>query len=261
MLNTGTPQGCILSPLLYSLFTYDCVTTCERNFIVKYADDTTVAGLITNDETSYRHEVQSIVNWCSENNLELNVKKTKEVIVDFRRSPSGIVPLVINGSEVERVQYFKFLGINISAELKWDFNTDCFVRKAQQRLFFLRRLKTFHVSQRLLLKFYKAVIESVLTQSIIVWWGNATVDDRKRLSRIVCTASKIIGCQLSSLNDLYRSRAQKRAQSIINDTFHPAHDLFQPMRSGNRYRSIKSGSNRTLQSFYPTAIRILNDSI
>ena len=52
VLNTGTPQGCILSPLLYSLFTYDCVTTCERNFIVKYADDTTVAGLITNDETS-----------------------------------------------------------------------------------------------------------------------------------------------------------------------------------------------------------------
>ena len=156
----------------------------------------------------------------------------------------------VNGSEVERVQYFKFLGINISAELKWDFNTDCLVGKAQQRQFFLRQLNTFHVSQRLLLKFCKAVIESVLTQSIIVWWGNATVDDRKRLSWTVCTASKIIECQLPSLNDLYHSRAKKRA-----------HDLFQPMRSGNWFRSLKSGSNHTLQSFYPTAIRILNDNI
>lgn len=40
-LNTGAPQGCVLSPLLYSLYTYDCAATHSSNVIVKFADDTT----------------------------------------------------------------------------------------------------------------------------------------------------------------------------------------------------------------------------
>ena len=38
ILNTGAPQGCILSPLLYSLFTHDCVAKHASNSIIKFAD-------------------------------------------------------------------------------------------------------------------------------------------------------------------------------------------------------------------------------
>jgi hypothetical protein len=52
ILNSGTPPGCLLGPLLYSLFTHDCVAMHTSNSIIKFADDTTVVGLITNnDET------------------------------------------------------------------------------------------------------------------------------------------------------------------------------------------------------------------
>ena len=79
----------MLSPLLYSLFTHDCVATHASNSITKIADDTTVVGLITtNDETAYREELMALAEWCQENNLSLNINKTKELIVDFRRQES-----------------------------------------------------------------------------------------------------------------------------------------------------------------------------
>jgi hypothetical protein len=39
-INTGIPQGCVLSPLLYSLFTHKCVDAHDSNTIIKFADDT-----------------------------------------------------------------------------------------------------------------------------------------------------------------------------------------------------------------------------
>ena len=43
-LNTGFPQGGMLSPLLHALFTHDCGATHDSNTIIKFADDTTVVA-------------------------------------------------------------------------------------------------------------------------------------------------------------------------------------------------------------------------
>ena len=80
------PQGCVLSPMFYSLFTHDCLSCHVGTKILKFADDTTVIGLIKySDESEYRDQVNKLISWCNDNNLELNVNKTKEMIVDFRR--------------------------------------------------------------------------------------------------------------------------------------------------------------------------------
>src|SRR4029434_5643119 len=73
---------------------------------------TRLVGQITNEkECAYRDEVDRLTGWCKENNLTLNVKKTKEIIVDFRRQKANPHPLIINGEEVERTSCFKFLGV------------------------------------------------------------------------------------------------------------------------------------------------------
>ena len=114
----------MLSPLLYTLYTHDCTPTHPENAIIKFADDTTIVGLISGgDETAYREEIQRMAAWCSENNLILNTSETKELIIVFRRNKMDIQPVGINGESVERASDFRFLGTHIKDYLTCTVNS------------------------------------------------------------------------------------------------------------------------------------------
>jgi outer membrane receptor for ferrienterochelin and colicin len=67
-----------------------------------------VVGLITdNNETVYREEVRDLAVWCQDNNLSLNVIKTKEMIVDYRKMRTKHTHILIDGAAVEQVESFK----------------------------------------------------------------------------------------------------------------------------------------------------------
>ncbi len=125
--------------LLYSLYTHDCVSSHSSTSIIKFADDTVVLGLISNnDETAYLDKVEGLTSGCQDDCLSLNVSKTKELIVDFRkRQQRPYIPLMTSGTPVERVSSFKYLSVNISKDLTLTTHIQTQLKKARQRLYHL----------------------------------------------------------------------------------------------------------------------------
>ncbi|XP_064857649.1 uncharacterized protein LOC115142632 [Oncorhynchus nerka] len=231
----------------------------NSNTIIKFAYDTTVVGLNTdNDETAYREEVRDLAGWGQNNNLSLNVTKTKEMIVDYRKRSTEHIPILIDGAVVEQIESFKFLGVHINNKLDWSKHTKAVVKRARQSLFPLRKRKTFGMGPEILKRFYSCNIKSILTGCITAWYGNCSASDRKTLQRVVRTAQYIIGAKLPAIQDLSTWRYQRKALKMVKDSSHPSHRLFFLLPHCKRYRSAKSRTKRLLNSFYPQAIRLLN---
>ena len=170
------------------------------------------------------------MSWCHTNNLSLNTEKTKELIINPRKRRDKHSPLHIGETQVERVKTFKFLGTYISEDLSWSHNTQHIAKKSQQRLYFLRKLRKFGLSSKLLSNFYRCTVESLLCNSITVWFGNCKVQERKALQRVIKTAQYICGAAFPSLQDIYNTRVTNAA--------------FTPKRTESQFRAGARASSK-----------------
>ncbi|KAI3351323.1 hypothetical protein L3Q82_005869 [Scortum barcoo] len=160
--STGAPQGTVLSPFLFTLYTsglhvlHRTVATSRSSPMTLPLWDVCQRGTtVSTGRSSW-----TLSTGVKLNHLQVNASKTKEMVIDFSRKPSAdIAPLNIQGLDIERVRTYKPL------------------------------LRTF----------YETVVASVVSYAVVCWGGGCSERDKKRLNRLIKRASSVCGCPLDSI--------------------------------------------------------------
>lgn len=63
----------------------------------KFSDDRCIVGHIYDEEEEYKGLIESFTKWYNSNHLKLNISKTKELVVDHRRTRSISAPITFRG--------------------------------------------------------------------------------------------------------------------------------------------------------------------
>ena len=184
--NNGSPHGCILSLLLFGLYTNGLRSYHPDVQIIKYADDTLIVGNIVNDDsTRYRNVIDVCVDWCTDNKLVLNETKTKELIFDFRRIKAPQEDIVIKNVPVEIVHSFKYLGCIIDDKLTFQQHADYVLKKACQRRFLVYQLYSFNINKTFIALAYSALVRSTLQYCVPIFFAMMNKKNQKKFLTMV----------------------------------------------------------------------------
>ena len=160
------------------------------------------------------------------------------------------------------VTTYKYLGVHLDNKLDWSVNTDALYKKGQSRLFFLRKLRSLNICNKMLQMFYQSVVASVLFYAAVCWGGSLGKKQAKRLDKLVKKAGSVIGVKMDSLEEVVERYTMRMVEAILNNMDHPLHNTLMDQRSsgGGRLLSLRCRTERYRRSFIPTAIRLFNSN-
>ena len=140
--SSGVPQGSILGPLLFllSVNSVFSVSLSYNAIIALYADDILLHKEIRCDLdlVAFQSDVSLVVEWVHSVGLRLNSSKSKSLLISRKRQPPPLA-IEVDGVPIEPVHSFRYLGVIISEDLRWNLHIDAVCSKARRLLGFLYR--------------------------------------------------------------------------------------------------------------------------
>ena len=243
--NVGALQGCVSSAVLFTLYTDSCRTEeClsegrskgPDQYILKYSDDTVLISLLNSfsDPGLHQQRVNKVVEWSDNNALIINTKKTEEIVFG---APLEICksPITIHSEQIDQVCSYTYLGVVIDHLLSWKDQIESVCKKTKQRIYFLRRLRSFGASRRILLLFFHFCYYecSSVLQCHLVWMS---VCSPKVTMLQLNIGSKIVGQPLQELyTSTYDNSMLRLAKNITSNTSHVLYSEYRLLPSGRRY--------------------------
>ena len=166
--------------------------------------------------------------------------------------------LTIKNEPVEIVSTYKYLGITVDDQLNWQAHSALTFKKMNQRLFLLRKLRSFNIDTKILSLFYKSCIESVLLFCLMSYGGNCNAKDKNKFDSLIRKACKISGNPFECFDSLLEHICVKKIKSINQDITHPLYP--QVMTSPRSGRPIlpKVRLERYRNNFIPFALKLLS---
>ena len=159
----GVPQGTRLGPWFFLPMINDLLTPSALFGMWKYVDDTTLSEKVPKGQQSRAQEaVDHVSNWSAENLFQLNLEKTKELTISFRRSPEHFDPVTVDGIQIQATTSSKLLGLIINNTLTWNDHVDSLIKKAARKIYLLVQLKRARVPAEDRVSYYCACIRSSL---------------------------------------------------------------------------------------------------
>lgn len=183
-IKAGVPQGSVLGPVLYLLYTSD-IPKIEHQTIATFADDTAI--LAVGDESDevtrkLQESINKINDWTIKWRIKLN--ESKSVHVNYTNRKVQYIPVKINDTQIPHANEAKYLGITLDAKLRWKTH----IKKKREELaikyrkmyWLLGRNSKLSTYNKLLL--YRQTLKPIWTYGIQLW-GCASKSNKQTIQR------------------------------------------------------------------------------
>jgi hypothetical protein len=168
---SGVPQGSILGPLLFIMYTNDFTELVRDCITSSYADDTKLSKAIKSlvDCFKLQESINILNDWSNKNGMILNIKKCAVITFTRRRSPDILFSYAVDGCVLERVSEIRDLGVILDSQLTFQHHYDRISSSGRCVLGFVKR-RVKELNEPYLCKMlYSALVQPILEYASIVW--------------------------------------------------------------------------------------------
>ena len=273
---SGVPQGSVLGPLLFILYTHDMWFGLE-NKLVAYADDATLFASVPSPDRrpdiaeSLNRDLARISAWCKSWGMKLNASKTQSMTVSRSRTFDPVHPdLLIDNIPLSTYNSFKILGVILDSKFTFEKHIRSISSSIAQKIGILRKSFKIFGDQSVLKNCFNSFILPCFEYCSPVW--SSAADSHLKLLDRNLNAIKFL------IPDLHTNLWHRRSISslcmlykIFHNPEHPMHsdlpNLYRPLRytrgalnaNSLAFSFVRFNTAQFSRSFIPSMTRLWNE--